>query len=195
MAIIIKEAKGCVIYTQENEPIILDSPIYEYIDIYKEWKDSAQVPQDGTIVEGMDMLHLFCNGTESYFPKTTLFLAAAQRIYNHLAEIAERNGYRPFDESNRGKAKKQKFIDVISLILSCLRYKNQVIRIPWLMDTDNTTTRDDFPIYATIEDSNMLGVIADVIRDSFPIEWKFNKEFTYSFLIKQYVTNRINYGE
>lgn len=189
MTIIIEETDGCVIYRDKSSPIVLDTPIYKDTVTYKEWVGSAVSPADGILTEGLNMLHLFANGTEYTMSKSSLLRKAAQSIYDYGAERAHVDGREPFDQSVSGQQGLERMIEIISFILMQIQGRDAVIRIPYLMPFyTQEEVLDFYPDYYKVPDYD-FGEINDSIRDSLPIDWKYSIALTYSFIFSQYFQN------
>lgn len=189
MAKIIEESNGCIIYRDSGSQIIMDTPFYKETSQYKEWAGSADTLSDGTLAEGLDMIHLFVNGTEQTITKANLLREVATMIYNYGANRARDDGYKPFDQSVTGQKGLARMIDVILLIILQIQDRNAIIRIPYLMDYDYShPARDEYPDYFIVQDFDW-GSCFDSIRHSLPNEWAYNTALTYSFVFSQYFQN------
>lgn len=188
MTTIIEEDDGCIIYRDNDNPLIIDTPFYKDTTHYKEWEGSADPPSNGTLAEGVNLMHLFVDEDKLTFSKTTLLREAATMIYNKGAEMAHDDGYDPFDQSVSGQKGFTRMIDIITLIIMQIKGIDAIIRIPYIMPFDYSQVLDTYPNYYVVRDFD-FGNFYDSIRHALSAEWSYNSALTYSFIFSQYFQN------
>lgn len=189
MTIIVEEKEGCIIYCEGSSPLVIDTPMYKDTASYKEWVGNAKQPCDGTLAEGLVDMHLYIKGTTFSIPKAKLLYEASLLIYNYGAEMAPTDGYKPFDQSDSGVQGKKHLINTIFLIISQIKRREAIIRIPYLMPFDNSQIHDIYPDYYIVPNFD-FGNFSDSIRHTLPENWVYSTALTYSFIFSQYFQNK-----
>lgn len=189
MTIIVEEKEGCIIYCDGSSPLVIDTPRYKDTVFYKEWVGGAKQPSEGTLAEGLIDMHLFIKGTELSIPKAKLLYEASLSIYNYGAEMASTDGYKPFDQSISGQQGKEYLINTIFLIISQIKGRETIVRIPYLMPFDNSQLHDIYPDYYVVPNFD-FGIFSDSIRHALPENWVYSTALTYSFIFSQYFQNK-----